>query len=304
MDGSLAIGFIGFGEAGFEIARGLHKSGVRHLYFCHLRKNDPERSSLAQRRGREAGATGLESTAEVVRRADIILSVVPPQASTAAAEEALPHLKGGKMYLDLTSSFPDEMKATAARVEARGADFVDGAMMGALPIDQHKVLIYVAGKKAGNVAKILNRYGMRLKVVGQEPGQASAVKLILSIVTKGFEALLVEMLLVAHHYRVEEMVFLSLHQFFDKGVDSVVNRFVASDAVYASRRIKEMESSVKLLNKLGIEPIMGRAVVQRLKWSASLGLAEIFRGIPPQGYKEVIKAWEELGLFAEREREP
>ena len=36
--------------------------------------------------------------------------------------------------------------------------------------------------------------------VGKEPGQASAIKLILSISTKGLEALLVEMLLAAHHY--------------------------------------------------------------------------------------------------------
>ena len=43
---------------------------------------------------------------------------------------------------------------------------------------------------------------------------------------------------------------------------------------------------------------MTRATVERIKWSASLGLAEKFGGIPPRKYQEVVQAWEELGLFA------
>jgi len=38
-----------------------------------------------------------------------------------------------QIYLDLTSSFPEEMKAASALMEPTGAKFVDGAIMGALP---------------------------------------------------------------------------------------------------------------------------------------------------------------------------
>lgn len=292
------VGFIGFGEAGFEIAKGLRAAGVRGLFFCHLRRNDPERSALARKRGRESEATLLESVRDVVQKADIILSVVPPHAATIVAAEATPHLAAGKVYVDLTSSFPDEMKALGDQVEVKGADFVDGAITGALPMDHHRVLIFAAGKKAARTAKILNGYGMNLVVVGTEPGQASAIKIILSIATKGFEALLVEMLLAAHPYGVEDSVLMGLHQFFDRGLDAVVDRFVGSDAIHAPRRVKEMESSLRLLEKLRIEPLMTRATVERLRWSASLGLAEKFGGIPPRKYQEVVQAWEELGLFA------
>jgi 3-hydroxyisobutyrate dehydrogenase-like beta-hydroxyacid dehydrogenase len=54
----------------------------------------------------------------VAGRSDYILSVVPPEASLAAAESAAPHLGPGKVYLDLTSSSPEEMRAAALRVEA------------------------------------------------------------------------------------------------------------------------------------------------------------------------------------------
>jgi 3-hydroxyisobutyrate dehydrogenase-like beta-hydroxyacid dehydrogenase len=300
MNKHLSVGFIGFGEAGFEMAKGLHSEGTIRLFVYDLKGQDPERADWIKNRAQEAGAAYLESTEEVVRKADVILSLVTPEASVAVAREAAPHLKPGQIYLDLTSSFPDDMKAIAALVEPTGAKFTDGAMMGALPIYGHKVLIYAAGPHAEKAAQILNPRGMNLQVVGKEPGQASAIKLILSISTKGLEALLVEMLLAAHPYGVEEQVLSALNQFFVMGLEALINRFVGSDAVHAGRRVKEMESSVRLLKNLGVDPIMSEATVQRLKWSASLGLSEYFKGISPEGYKEVIKAWEKIGLFSNR----
>src|SRR3972149_11155271 len=270
MNNRLSVGFIGFGEAGFEMAKGLHAEGTIRLFVCDLREQDPKRAAWVKKRAQEAGAAYLESTEEVVRKSDVILSVVTPEACVAVAREAAPHLKPGQIYLDLTSSFPDDMKAIAALVDPTGAKFTDGAMMGALPIYGHKFLIYVAGPHAQEAAHILNQRGMNLQVVGKEPGQASAIKLILSISTKGLEALLLEMLLAAHPYQVEEPVLSALNQFFVMGLEALINRFVGSDAVHAGRRVKEMEASVKLLKNLGVDPIMSEATVQRLKWSASL----------------------------------
>jgi len=299
MKNQLSVGFLGFGEAGFELARGLHSAGTSPIYACD-KTPDPARSLWLKTRAREAGAIYLESIGEVVNKAEIILSVVPPEASLAAAQEAALQLRPGKMYLDLTSSFPEDMKALSALIEPTGARFVDGAMMGALPIFGHKVLIYVSGPHAGEAVRLLNRQGMNLQEVGHEPGRASAVKLILSISTKGLEALLVEMLLAARHYEVEAPVLSAFGQFFAKGPEAAVDRLVGSDAVHSARRVTEMESSARLLKNLGIDPIMAEATVRRLKWSASLGLSEYFKGVSPEGYKEVIQAWEEIGLFPKR----
>ncbi len=300
MNKDLSVGFIGFGEAGFEMARGLHSQGTTRLFVYDLKGQDPERGPWIRKRAQETGAAYLESTEDVARKSDVILSLVTPEACVAAARETALYLKPGQIYLDLTSSFPDDMKAIAAIVEPTGAKFTDGAMMGALPIYGHKVLIYAAGPHAQEAARTLNQLGMNLQAVGKEPGQASAIKLILSISTKGLEALLVEMLLAAHHYKVEEPVLSALKQFFSMGFEALIDRFVGSDAIHAGRRVKEMEASVRLLQKLDIDPIMTQATVQRLQWSASLGLSEYFKGVSPEGYKEVIKAWEKIGLFSRR----
>ncbi len=94
------------------------------------------------------------------------------------------------MYVDLTSSSPEAMKRAARKVEATGAFFVDGALMGPVPAEGHRVLTFVSGARAEEAAATLNRYGMNLRSVGPEPGQASAIKLIVSIATKGFGGLL------------------------------------------------------------------------------------------------------------------
>jgi len=292
-----ALGFIGFGEAGFELARGLHSEGISPLYACDKTTLDPDRALFLRNRAREAGVHYLESIGEVVKKAEIVFSVVTPDASLSAAQETAPHLRPGQTYLDLTSSFPEDMKAASALVEPTGARFVDGAIMGALPISGHKVLIFAAGSHAKEIARLLNQRGMNLQPVGQEPGRASAIKLILSVSSKGLEALLVETLLAAHHYGVEEQVLSAFQQFFAKGVEAAIDRFVGSDAVHSGRRVKEMESSVQLLKNLGVDPVMTEATVRRLKWSASLGLKEFFEGRTPEGYKEVIQAWEVMGLF-------
>lgn len=75
---NLSLGFLGFGEAGFEMARGLHAEGFTRMSLCHARKGDPERAALVRKRAQEAGVKYLGSAKEVAEQSDIIFSVVPP----------------------------------------------------------------------------------------------------------------------------------------------------------------------------------------------------------------------------------
>jgi 3-hydroxyisobutyrate dehydrogenase-like beta-hydroxyacid dehydrogenase len=143
----VSVGFIGFGEAGFEIAKGLRREGVTRMLLY-----DSVRTDLLENRAAEAGVEVTRGLKALAEKSDLILSVVPPGVSVEVSRELLKHLKKGQFYLDLTSSFPEDMKSVAAMVKAGGAHFVDGAMMGALPVHGHKVLIYVAGKQAETAA--------------------------------------------------------------------------------------------------------------------------------------------------------
>ena len=43
---------------------------------------------------------------------------------------------------------------------------------------------------------------------------------------------------------------------------------------------------------------MSSATIRRLIWSALLDLKGYFGDAPPKGYRDVVDAWEKIGLFA------
>ena len=125
--------------------------------------------------------------------------------------------------------------------------------MASVPVYRHKVLIYVSGPAAKELSLLLNQYGMNIRVVGERAGDASAVKLLVGVVSKGLEALLVEMLMAAHHFHAEEQVLAAFGEFVKMGPALLVDRFVGSDAVHAARRAEEMQGAVEMYGQLGID---------------------------------------------------
>lgn len=300
--GPLKIGFLGFGEAGYELAKGLKEVGADSIAVCGRRGS--ARAAGNKARAAEIGADYLAGIEEVVAVADLVISVVTPAGAEDVAKAAAASMRPGKIYLDLTSSTPAAMQRAKDSIEANGGVFVDGAIMASVPVYRHKVLIYVAGPAAQQLSSLLNGYGMNIRVVGERPGDASAVKLLVSVVSKGLEALLVEMLLAAHRFNAEEQVLAAFGEFLKMGPALLADRFVGSDAIHAARRAEEMKGAVEMYGELGIEPVMAAATVRRLLWSASLDLKEHFGEKPPKCYRDVIEAWERIGLFAAGEGKP
>ena len=71
-----------------------------------------------------------------------------------------------------------------------------------------------------------------------------------------------------------------------------VESLTSSGAIHAKRRAEELEMSADAVQDVGIDPIMARAVAQRLRWKEALGLQEHFKGVVPPSYKEAIDAIE------------
>ena len=72
---------------------------------------------------------------------------------------------------------------------------------------------------------------MNFEIVADDIGTASAIKMCRSVMIKGIEALVVECLLGARHYGVEDRVLASLEETFpqmnwDERADYLVSRVV------------------------------------------------------------------------------
>lgn len=282
-----AIGFIGFGEAAYHLARGLREAGIKTISAYDIHQDMPGRSGLIRQRAEET-ATHLEaSNASLASISDIIFSTVTANQASAAADQTAPHLQTRHLYADLNSVSPGLKKSIAAKINSRGARFVEVAVMAPVPPYGHSVPMLTGGLAAAEFAERLAPFGMQIEVGVAEVGTAAATKMCRSIMIKGIEALITECVMTATHYGVDEDVLASLSKTFP-GTDwqKVASYLVSRVTVHGERRAREMDEAVVTVKEAGVAPIMTAATVQLMDWSANLGLREVFGGKGPADYRE------------------
>jgi 3-hydroxyisobutyrate dehydrogenase-like beta-hydroxyacid dehydrogenase len=287
----MTIGFIGFGEAGFHIAKGLREAGAGQLTAYDINTHTTGLGELIRRRAAETATRLADTSEDLIRSCEVVLSVVTSNQAAHAAGQNAPYLGAEHLYADLNSVSPALKQAIARTIAATGARFVEIAVMAPVPPYGHRVPMLAGGDAAGEFAERLTPFGMRVEVVAREIGVASATKMFRSIMVKGMEALITECVLGASHYGAESRVFASLAESFP-GIDwpELADYMVGRVVVHGERRAREMEEVAETLRSLGIEPIMAEATARRMDWSAQLGLKARFGGETPRGYREVLEA--------------
>ncbi len=287
---TVTIGFIGFGEAGSTIGGGLRSAGCERVVAYDINRRDPSRGPLIERRAAESGTTLVDSSAELARESQLVLSAVTASAALDAARQTAPYLTSGHVYADLNSVSPALKQQVGAAIDPSGARFVEVAVMAPVAPYAHRVPMLLGGPAAPALAEMLAPFGMRLDVLASGGiGTAAAVKMCRSIVVKGLEALLFECVLGASRYGADEHVFESLNETFP-GVDwkKLADYMVGRAVVHGERRAHEMEEVADTLRAIGVDPIMAEATVRRQHWAAQSGLKSQFGPDGPRTYRDVL----------------
>jgi 3-hydroxyisobutyrate dehydrogenase len=285
----IAVGFVGFGEAGFAIGNGLRSAGLERLFAYDIATGSPDRGPLIQQRAAVAGATLVSTSKELARSAHVLLSTVTCSAALDAARQTAPWLGGQHIYADLNSVSPALKRDIAAVIHDAGASFVEAAVMAPVEPYGQRVPMLLGGPAARQFSELMAPYAMQLETVDGPIGKAAAVKMCRSIVVKGLEALLAECVLAATQYEADDKVFASLQETWPgidwkKLADYTMGRLV----VHGERRAREMDEVAETLRAIGIDPIMAQAVAHRQDWSAQLDLKSHFGPDGPRNYREVV----------------
>ncbi|MCY7575653.1 prephenate dehydrogenase/arogenate dehydrogenase family protein [Bacillus pumilus] len=285
----MKIGFIGYGEAAYELSTGLKTEGLDHFYaYDVLLQNE----KLAGTMKEKAARTGVELTSnvsEVIGKSDIVIAAVPANKTLEVAQSVLDSLKKNQVYVDVSASTPDIKKQVANEIEKQEALFVDVAMLGSLPVNKQKVPITASGSGTDRFIELTKEYGMNITKISDQPGDASALKLIRSIYMKGIVGLLIEFLEISKKYNVEDQVISSLSETLDsKSFEETMNRLVTGSALHAKRRAVELLGSIEMLDSAHIDASMCRAAQQKLERLADFQFVERFNGEKPASWEEVI----------------
>lgn len=262
------VGILSPGDMGQAIAAVLIQHGLRVVTALD------ERSERTRQLAVEAKIEDLGSLDRLVAESDVLLSVLVPSAATQTAEKvalAIRDLGKNLLYVDCNAIAPDKAKTIEQIIQAAGGQFVDAAIIGPPPRVPNRTRIYASGVRANELEQ-LRDYGLDIRVVGNEIGQASGLKMCYAALTKGLIAIGTELLIAAHRLNLEEALWDELSG-SQKNLVDWLTRMLPSMPPKAHRWVGEMEEIAATFKAVGLTELTyeGAAEVYRLVKETSLG---------------------------------
>ncbi len=259
-----SVGLLGLGEAGTAIARGLAaqwrgEDTARRILSVDIAQSDNVRGPAISDRAREIGVEIESHYTDALRAAEIVFSVVTGVEARNAAESAKSILRPGTIYLDVNTLTGKQTADIARSMEEAGIDYVDIAAMGGFSTYGYKAPFVLSGPAAERAAVWMRPLGFDVSVMSNRAGDASAVKIIRSIMVKGLEALGVECFVAAHRAGLTEEVLACFADIDDRTFAGMVTSLTSSHTNHAKRRMEEVDKVMENLAELGMEPIMSDA---------------------------------------------
>jgi len=261
-----SLGFVGFGEVGTALASSL-KPVVEDIATYDILFDDPAEGPARKARAAELGVRPVDAPDELAGAHRLIISCVTADSARDVVSRAATWLAEGQYLLDVNSISPQGKQEGAAIVNGAGGRYVEGVIMSPIHPNRHKSPMLFGGPYAAPVAGFLNGLGMTITVASSDIGFASANKMCRSIMVKGIEALVLECLVTARHYGVEENVLISLDATFPgmnwrESAPYMLERVLT----HGKRRAEEMRFSAKTVEAAGWTPHMTAAIAERIQW--------------------------------------
>jgi len=167
----------------------------------------------------EAGMADVGSRQALVSAVDVLVSVCPPAVALDLARHVA-DLGFDGLFVDVNAVSP----ATARHIDRLFTRFVDGGVVGPPPTstrlrstlanrpdtprsqagNHSRTRLYLSGEEADAVASLFNGSSVECRVIGSEPGRASALKMAYAAWTKGTSALLLSVAALATSEEVIE----------------------------------------------------------------------------------------------------
>jgi 3-hydroxyisobutyrate dehydrogenase-like beta-hydroxyacid dehydrogenase len=218
------------------------------------------RSLTTSKRAETADLIGVPDVAELARRADVIISVCPPDAARAVAHEVAPLFdRPGRLFVDANAVSPATVTGIA---ELLGTErVVDGAIIGPPAWEPGRTVVWLAGAAAPAVAALFAGSPFAARVLPGPVGSASALKACFALQSKALPTLWVQLDAAAQAYGVADEIREELHR---TGVD-LDARLAGIDAQArgkAWRWVGEMQEAAEAFAAVGLPDGFSRAAAE------------------------------------------
>jgi len=238
------IGILHPGEMGISIAASAINSG-HQVYWLPAGRSDKTRT-----RAEKYNLTETDSLPRLCRTCETIFSVCPPHSAEDVARSVMDAgFKG--LYLDANAISPQRAIRMGQMLEAKGIRFVDGGIIGGPAWRPKETWLYLSGEGASGIAACFSNGPLETKIIGDEIGKASALKMCYAAYTKGTTALLSAILAAAESHGLREELYQQWDM-DDKGFSEQVERRVRRVTAKAWRFEGEMEEIASTFREAGL----------------------------------------------------
>ena len=265
----VTVGILFPGEMGSSLGRLLSEAG--YAVVTTLEGRGPRTQKLC----REAGLEVLGSFDEVVRLSNVVFSLVTPAAAVEVAKrfcDVVQLPSSSPIYVDANSIAPATAKEIGSLLSKAQTRFVDASIHGLASRLRTQSTLYLSGSEALGLAEWFGQT-LRVKVLGDTPGQASALKMLMAGMSKGLVALFMEMCLAGRELGLVDHLVAGYHEYYP-GMMTAIQRLLPTYPQHAGRRGDEMKELEQTMATIGIRPSMIRGARQTITEVGRLRLAE------------------------------
>ena len=248
------IGLLHPGEMGATVGAAARENEVRVVWASG------GRGPATRGRADAAGLTDVETLSSLVECSRIILGVCPPHAATELARAVAGQRLSG-VYVDANAVSPVTVREVRRIVEAGGASFVDGGIIGPPAVTPGTTRLYLSGAESARVAECFRRGPLEACVLDGPPGAASALKMAYAAWTKGSAALLIAIRTLAIHEGVDAALIREW-ELSQAGLSGRSAGAVRSNARKAWRFSGEMEEIADTFAAAGLPDGFHRAAAE------------------------------------------
>jgi 3-hydroxyisobutyrate dehydrogenase-like beta-hydroxyacid dehydrogenase len=280
------VGLLSPGDMGHSIGHVLHSNGL-DVVTCLEGRSERSRTLAA-----EAGIRDGGSLQDIVRSVDVFLSVLVPSSALSIARDvsaALQATGSSVLYVDCNAIAPKTARAVADTIVAAGSRVADVGIIGPPP-RRPGTKFYVSGPGAGEFSE-LRSFGLDVRILNGDIGQASAIKMCYGALTKGLQALATELLVAARLSGVDDALRAEQQETMTEVLGWLEgNMPIMPPKAY--RWVGEMEEIASFFGDLGMTPniLTGAADMYRFVKDTPIGRESPESRDPNQSLESVISA--------------
>ena len=260
----------------------LSPGDMGHAVGQRLRENELEvvtclagRSERTRALSEKAGIQDVATLEELVERSDLIMSMTVSAAVSTLCQQVADAIRttgSDILFAECNAIAPQLTRELAPVITGVGGRFVDVSIIGGPPRPGYSPHFYTSGAPAVEFEQ-LGQYGLEVRRLDGDIGQASGIKMCYAAMTKGSWALYSELLLAAELMGLTEPLLAE----FQDGQSAVLQRMertIPTVPPRSRRWVSEMEEIRDTFAHLGLTPRLFEGVAEMYRFIGSTPLGE------------------------------